>query len=135
MSNDKKTILLLASNTTQDLELSEEFRDIKEYIGKSKNRDSYDIRLAGATRYKDLQQEIEKYTPHIVHISGHGVKNGIFLQDDKKMNSLFLVKDYLPYSKLSINKLNVLFSILVIVAIQQKLLVKLFHALLVWTHQ
>ena len=80
----KKRILLIAANSmdTQALSLPKEFRDIEEGIELAKKGDLFSIKQVGATRYKDLRRKLLQYQPNIVHFSGHGSSNGLFLEDD-----------------------------------------------------
>ncbi len=83
--DDKVTrVLLLSANPkdTNQLRLNEEFREIREGLNLSTNRDLFDIKQGGATRAKDLRRLIFSFNPHIVHFSGHSSTDGIFLESD-----------------------------------------------------
>lgn len=69
-------VLFLAANpaTTQQLQLDEEARAISEAIEHGRNRDSLDFQTAWAVRTSDLQREILRHQPHVLHFSGHGGK-------------------------------------------------------------
>jgi len=77
------TILLLASNPkeTDSLRLAEEFREIKESLKLSENEDNFRVVQGEAVRSKDLRRLILETKPQIVHFSGHGSQNGIFLEN------------------------------------------------------
>ncbi len=64
--NDKKRILLIASNpsNTIGLQLPKEFREIEEGIELAKNHDLFSIKQIGTTRYRDLRRQLSKYQPH-----------------------------------------------------------------------
>ena len=76
------TILLLASNPkeTDSLRLAEEFREIKESLKLSENEDNFRVVQGEAIRPKDLRRLILETKPQIVHFSGHGSLDGIFLE-------------------------------------------------------
>ncbi len=83
-SHQKKKILLIAANPedTTALKLPKEFREIEAALDRATYGDQYDVKPIGATRFKDLRRTLNKYKPHIVHFSGHGLDNGILLEDD-----------------------------------------------------
>ena len=76
------TILLLASNPkeTDALRLAEEFREIKESLKLSANEDNFRVVQGEAIRPKDLRRLVLETKPQIVHFSGHGSHDGIFLE-------------------------------------------------------
>ncbi|HIO93250.1 MAG TPA: hypothetical protein EYG68_10485, partial [Leucothrix mucor] len=76
------TILLLASNPkeTDSLRLAEEFREIKESLKLSVNEDNFKVVQGEAIRPKDLRRLVLETKPQIVHFSGHGSQDGIFLE-------------------------------------------------------
>lgn len=78
------TILLLAANPkeTSSLRLAEEFREIKESLNLSKNEDDFTIVQGEAIRPKDLRRLVLDAKPQIVHFSGHGSEEGIFLENN-----------------------------------------------------
>src|SRR5689334_11261508 len=87
MSNQNQTrkILLLSANPIKcsPLRLSEEMREIKEGLKRSKNRDQYAIATAEAVRYRDIHRAILEYEPHIIHFSGHGTgEQGLVFEDE-----------------------------------------------------
>lgn len=82
---DKLTILFLAANPadTNQLELDEELRSIDQELRKSELRDQFDLRAHWAVRFSDLQELLLRYSPHVVHFSGHGSQVGeIILKND-----------------------------------------------------
>lgn len=84
-TNDKKRILLIAANPANldQLALPKEFREIEDGIQIAQNRDLYEIKQSGATRYQDLRRKLIQFQPHIVHFSGHGTSKGLVLEDDQ----------------------------------------------------
>ena len=81
----KVKILFLSANP-RDLErlrLDEEIRAIKEKIRSSANRDRLDIISELAVRPDDLIQALNEHKPNIVHFSGHGSGEQIFLCNDQ----------------------------------------------------
>ena len=82
---NKITILFLASdpvNVGYRPRLGAELRDIANEIELTSNRDLFQLESESAVRTRDLQRAIMKHYPDIVHFSGHGGIEGIFLEDD-----------------------------------------------------
>lgn len=65
----KKTILILASNPRQDLDLSCEIRDLKAAIKRNKD---FTVEIEPAVRLDNFQNHFHEYHPSIVHFCGHG---------------------------------------------------------------
>ena len=83
--SENATILALLANPygTGHLRLDEEVRAIDRVILSARNRDQLELRQCTALRASDLQEAVLRYTPAIVHFSGHGsASNGIVLSDD-----------------------------------------------------
>ena len=80
----KKRILVLTANPidSRRLRLDEEIKKIKESIKISRHRSGLDFRSEMAVSAKDLRQAMLEFEPHIVHFSGHGTEEGIFLEDE-----------------------------------------------------
>lgn len=83
---NKIKILFLAANpdNTVKLNLDNEFRDIKEKIKLSPNRDSFDIIHQPALRINDLQAALLEHNPNIVHFSGHGNNAGKIILENNQ---------------------------------------------------
>ena len=66
--SDRRTILILSANPkgTNPLRLSEEIREIKEGLRRSKYRDLYQVETAEAVRVGDIQRAMLDYEPNIV---------------------------------------------------------------------
>jgi hypothetical protein len=82
---NKITILFLASdpaNVGYRPRLGAELRDIANEIELTVNRDLFQLESELAVRPRDLQGAIMRHYPDIVHFSGHGGMEGIFLEDD-----------------------------------------------------
>ena len=71
-SNTLTKILTLAANPKGDLRLSQEIRDIREGLQRSKHREQFKLEQRGAVRAKDLQPALLEVQPRIVHFCGHG---------------------------------------------------------------
>ena len=81
---DRRIILILSANPkgTNPLRLSEEIREIKEGLRRSKYRDLYQIETAEAVRVGDIQRAMLDYEPNIVHFCGHGGgQEGLVFED------------------------------------------------------
>lgn len=78
-------ILFLAANPldTPSLRLDEEIRTIDAKIRQADLRDQFDITQHWAVRISDLQDQLLRHKPHIVHFSGHGnTRSEIVLKND-----------------------------------------------------
>ncbi|MCI0471918.1 MAG: CHAT domain-containing protein, partial [Candidatus Aminicenantes bacterium] len=80
-------ILFLAANpqNTPRLRLDEENREIRESLQRAKNRSKFKLETRPAVRYPDLRKALLDYEPQIVHFSGHGKRNGLFLENKEGM--------------------------------------------------
>jgi len=103
LSNTQKIKILFVSadpiNASNPIDSSriridEEYREIKESIERSKQRDKFDLQTITAVRVKDLRREMLRQSPEIVHFSGHGAKEGICLEDENG-NTHLVPKDSL----------------------------------------
>jgi hypothetical protein len=85
---ENATILALIANPagTSPLRLDEEMRAVDLAILAARYRDQLDMRQCSALRLSDLQAAVLRYTPSIVHFSGHGSPQGsiILAADDGK---------------------------------------------------
>ncbi len=75
------------------LRLGHEYRDIKNTLRYSKYRDQFTLHLDLATTLPALKQAFLEYNPNIVHFSGHGNSEGIFLEDEEGNAHLIKEKD------------------------------------------
>jgi CHAT domain-containing protein len=78
-------VLLAFANpvTTGRLRLDTEAREIQQSIERSKYRDNITLVPMQATTIKDLRRALLDKTFQIIHISGHGSKNGLLLANDR----------------------------------------------------
>ncbi|KAM3116457.1 GUN4 domain-containing protein [Phormidesmis sp. 146-33] len=79
-----KKILILAANpkNTSPLRLDQEIREVDAGLRRSKNRSHFSLEKRLATRVEDLRRALLDEEPHIVHFCGHGIEEGIILEDD-----------------------------------------------------
>lgn len=89
-----KKILILSANpkTTRKLRLDEEIREIKEGLQRAKYRSKFEMEAILATRHRDLRRALLDYEPHIIHFSGHGKRNGLFLENETGIPMLISTK-------------------------------------------
>ena len=89
-----KKILILAANpkTTPRLRLDEEIREIEEGLRLAKHRDQFEIKSRHAVRLKDIRRALLEYEPQIVHVAGHGKKEGLLVEDELGMAVLISAK-------------------------------------------
>ena len=94
-----RKILLLASNPleTGRLRLDEEVREIKEALQRASKREQFVIESVSAARYRDVNREILRIQPNIVHFSGHGI--GTELKEGEDSNSRKFVLDVVQSDK------------------------------------
>jgi hypothetical protein len=78
-------ILILAANPTNStrLRLDEEVREIEEGLRRARRRDDFSIEQRWAVRVRDLSRALLDAGPQIVHFSGHGLTEGLILEDSK----------------------------------------------------
>ncbi|NJN83799.1 MAG: CHAT domain-containing protein [Caldilineaceae bacterium] len=82
---DKIRILFLAANPkeTPPLSLGEEVRAIDDALLRAAHRDLFEMEQQWAVRLSDLQAHLLRYSPDIVHFSGHGTTaNEIILENE-----------------------------------------------------
>ena len=80
-----KTVLLLAANPqgTQRINLDGEARAITEQLQMSRARDEFKLARETAVRIDDLERAVRVFQPNIIHFSGHGLRAGLILEDDR----------------------------------------------------
>lgn len=83
-------IMFLSANPQDmdSLRFDKEFRDIEHNITHSQNKDRIKIVTKLAVRLNDLQLYLNEERPNIVHFSGHGNEQGIFLENDSGRSQL-----------------------------------------------
>ena len=76
--------LFLAANpsSTNRLAIDEEMHAIEQKFRATEHRDALVFQSAWAVRPDDLLQLLNQHRPHIVHFSGHGSSQGIYLAGD-----------------------------------------------------
>lgn len=79
------TILMLTANPTDtsSLRLAQEERDVRNGLDRSKERDTITLYSRHAVRHQDVRRAMLDYSPNIVHFSGHGLTEGIVLEDEQ----------------------------------------------------
>jgi hypothetical protein len=83
MPNTIKVLFLSANpHSAPALEFGREVRRIVDAIRKSTGRDRLEFSSEWAAGPADLQDSLRRYSPHVVHFSGHGdAEGGIWLED------------------------------------------------------
>jgi CHAT domain-containing protein len=78
-------ILFLGANPqgAPALRLDHEVREIDQALRQAEFRERFDLRQQLAVRPVDLQGALLRHRPEIVHFSGHGEVDGIFLEDEQ----------------------------------------------------
>jgi len=86
---EKITVLFFASNPQDQgqLRLDEEVRSIKEMIRSSRHRDAVKLESCWAVRPGDILQNINEFSPTIVHFSGHGSSDDELVLMDNNSNT------------------------------------------------
>ncbi|MDZ4780831.1 MAG: CHAT domain-containing protein [Planctomycetia bacterium] len=95
--NSTMTVLLLASNPmdTAQLRLDEEARSIEEHVDRSDGRDLLKLKTSWAVRASDLQRELLKHKPTIVHFRAHGSATGELLLEDVNGQGMAITEEAL----------------------------------------
>jgi hypothetical protein len=84
---EKCILLLLASNDVESLDsrAADEIREIDGVIRSAAHRDSFEPLQRSALRDSDITAVLNRYQPHILHISGHAKRTeGLILEDDNR---------------------------------------------------
>lgn len=84
-SDEKKKILLLASNPSQmkQRRFDKEISEIEEGIRRSKYCERFIISNRLAVQLRDLRRALLDHEPHILHFIGHGNTGGIIVEDER----------------------------------------------------
>ena len=92
----RKKILLLASNPSETgrLRVDEEFREIEISLERSLKREQFELKAAGAVRYRDFNRQVLVNKPNIVHFSGHGLGTRSPAENEEA-NRKFVLEDTL----------------------------------------
>lgn len=79
-----RRILILSANPkgTARLRLDKEVSEIDEGLRRAKLRDRFVIESRWAVRFRDIRRALLDHEPHIVHFSGHGSDDGLFVEDE-----------------------------------------------------
>ena len=80
MDNDKPLVLFVAAETSdhETIRLGKEFREVREEI---ERQGTLDFHPLWAARAMDLNRALREVEPTIVHFSGHGTPDGLFVMD------------------------------------------------------
>src|SRR6266571_1556783 len=84
-SRVQTNVLLVFANplSTSRLRLDTEAREIQQSIERSKYRNNIKLVTRQATTIKDFRRVLLDETFQVIHISGHGSKNGLILANDR----------------------------------------------------
>jgi len=82
VSKIKVLVVFANPRNTNPLRLGTEDRAIQQAIRRSRYRDNIELTKCHATTIHDVRQSLLDETFQIVHISGHGINNGLILEDD-----------------------------------------------------
>ncbi len=84
-SRVQRNVLLVFANpvNTGRLRLDTEAREIQQSIERSKYRDNINVVTRQATTIKDFRRALLEETFQVIHISGHGSRNGLLLANDR----------------------------------------------------
>jgi hypothetical protein len=82
---DKVGLLFLAAQPkgTSPLRLGDETRRIGDAIGRSPSSPLWEVNYVFAAKASDLAAALMRFSPTILHFSGHGRAEGIILEDDQ----------------------------------------------------
>lgn len=78
------TILMLSASplSLEYLRVDEESREIQGELDRSERGRGFSLVTRAALRYADLQYELLKSKPTVLHFSGHGETSGIYVEDE-----------------------------------------------------
>lgn len=90
----RRTILFLSANPkdTSFLRLDEEMRKIKDTLEASTRRDDFKFESEPAVKISTITKAMSKYSPQIVHFSGHGEHEGVMVEEDSGNSILFPIQ-------------------------------------------
>lgn len=73
---EKTRLLILSANPRPcgRIQVDEEAREIYQKLDEGPYRERFEVQVHPATRPIDIQRQLLKYRPHIVHFTGHGHK-------------------------------------------------------------
>jgi CHAT domain len=82
-------ILFLAANpkNTQQLQLNKEYKRIDEELQKSRDRDKFDLQQRQEVSLTELPELLLRFSPQIVHFSGHGSEESALVFQNEDGNS------------------------------------------------
>ncbi|SEH06838.1 hypothetical protein [Candidatus Venteria ishoeyi] len=110
VSKKEIKILFLTANPEDmsRLRIDRELRDIGDALERSKLRENITFVSRHAVRLADLQDILLREQPNIVHFSGHGSADGIFLENAQGQSKLVPVTALINLFKLFVDKLDCL---------------------------
>ena len=81
-AGERIRILILAANpsSTGKIDIGREIQQIEERISAGKHRDRIELIPCWAARPGDLQRELLKARPHVLHFSGHGKSDRLVIE-------------------------------------------------------
>jgi CHAT domain/TIR domain len=71
-----------ARSTYSPLDLESEARVIEQAVRDSKQAAAFELKTAWAVRASELTARLKEFRPHVVHMSGHGEREGVVLLGD-----------------------------------------------------
>ena len=80
----KIRVLLLSANPTNTsaLRVDREFREIQIALEQTDQKKYFTVKTRTAVRESDFRTMLLDVKPHIVHFSGHGTEQGLYLEDE-----------------------------------------------------
>lgn len=102
--SQKIKILLLSAtpDNVNPLKVDSEFNKIKKSLNYIKNIDLYEIFQEGSVSVDDFSASIDSFKPRIIHFSGHGDSEGIYVENSNGHKELLsnesLIKSFDRYS-------------------------------------
>jgi hypothetical protein len=86
ISGTRKRILVLVASPRDltPLSVDEEVREIKEALRRSKKGWQFELHVSLAVRICDIRRAMLDFDPHFVHFSGHGAKEGLYVENSAR---------------------------------------------------
>lgn len=89
-------ILIISANpkNSNRIRIDEEVREVEQGLERSKRRTDFNLSTKWASKIQDLRRALLDEVPKIVHFSGHGTTDGIYLEDESG-NSVLVASEAL----------------------------------------
>lgn len=79
------SVLIMSAepHDTNRLRITKERRELEDALRRTRFRDSLDLHDVASCRVRDITSALDRYSPNILHFSGHGDNSGLFFENDR----------------------------------------------------